>query len=116
MAFDGEHHARRKLVRRLMAAPAVRLKPASRTISASGKYFFYPAATLVGTGTVGVSIGQSSGTTFGSLYTTAGTWGGTLAAPALVKAGNGDEHHHAVRRLQRRRPQVGHDQPVLGGR
>jgi len=60
---------------------------ASRTISASGKYFFYPAATLVGTGTVGVSIGQSSGTTFGSLYTTAGTWGGTLAAPVLVKAG-----------------------------
>ena len=60
---------------------------AARTISASGKYFFYPAATLIGTGTVGVSIGQSSGTTFGSLYTTAGTWGGTLAAPKLVKAG-----------------------------
>jgi hypothetical protein len=60
---------------------------ASRTISASGKYFFYPAATLVGTGTVGVSIGRSSSTTFGSLYTTAGTWGGTLAAPKLVKAG-----------------------------
>jgi hypothetical protein len=60
---------------------------AARTISGSGKYFFYPAATLVGTGTVGVSIGRSSGTTFGGLFTTAGTWGGTLAAPVLVKAG-----------------------------
>src|SRR5262249_14517372 len=60
---------------------------ASRTISASGKYFFYPAAALVGPGTVGVSIGRSSSTTFGSLFTTAGTWGGTLAAPVLVKAG-----------------------------
>ncbi len=59
----------------------------SRTISAAGTYYFYPAATLVGTGTVGVSIGRSSSTTFGSLYTTAGTWGGTLAAPALVRAG-----------------------------
>jgi hypothetical protein len=60
---------------------------AARTISASGKYFFYPAATFEGSGNVGVSIGRSSSTTFGSLYTTAGTWGGTLAAPVLVKAG-----------------------------
>jgi len=41
----------------------------------------------VGTSTVGVSVGRSSSTTFGSLYTTAGTWGGALAAPVLVKAG-----------------------------
>jgi hypothetical protein len=60
---------------------------AARTISGSGKYFFYPAATLVGTGTVGVSIGRSSSTTFGGLFTTAGTWGGTLATPVQVKAG-----------------------------
>ena len=60
----------------------------SLTIAKSGAYFFYPAATFVGTTTnVGVSIGRSSSTTFGSLYTTAGTWGGTLAAPVLVKAG-----------------------------
>jgi hypothetical protein len=58
-----------------------------RTIAAAGTYFFYPAATLVGPGTVGVSIGRSSSTTFGSLYTTAGTWGGTLAAPVQVQAG-----------------------------
>jgi hypothetical protein len=60
---------------------------ASRTISKAKTYFFYPAATLVGAGEVCVSIGRSSSTTFGSLLTTAGTWGGTLAAPALVKAG-----------------------------
>jgi hypothetical protein len=60
---------------------------ASRTISKSGTYYFYPAATFVGTTTVGVSVGRSSSTTFGSLYTTAGTWGGTLAAPVRVKAG-----------------------------
>jgi len=60
---------------------------ASRTIAAAGAYFFYPAATFVGTTKVGVSIGRSSSTTFGSLYTTAGTWGGTLAAPVLVQAG-----------------------------
>ena len=60
---------------------------ASRTISASGTYYFYPAATFAGTSNVGVSIGRSSSTTFGSLYTTAGTWGGALAAPKLVKAG-----------------------------
>jgi hypothetical protein len=60
---------------------------ASRTISASGTYYFYPAATFEGNGDVGVSIGRSSSTTFGSLYTTAGTWGGTLAAPKLVQAG-----------------------------
>jgi len=60
---------------------------ASRTISASGTYYFYPAATFAGTSNVGVSIGRSSSTTFGSLYTTAGSWGGTLAAPKLVKAG-----------------------------
>ena len=59
----------------------------SLTISASGNYYFYPAATFEGNGDVGVSIGRSSSTTFGSLYTTAGTWGGTLAAPVLVKAG-----------------------------
>jgi hypothetical protein len=59
----------------------------SLTISSSGTYFFYPAATFVGTTKVGVSIGRSSSTTFGSLYTTAGTWGGTLAAPVLVQAG-----------------------------
>ena len=60
---------------------------ASRTIAKAKTYFFYPAATFVGTSKVGVSIGQSSSTTFGSLYTTAGTWGGTLAAPVLVEAG-----------------------------
>ena len=60
---------------------------ASLTIAASGTSFFYPAATFVGTSTVGVSVGRSSSTTFGSLYTTAGTWGGALAAPALVQAG-----------------------------
>jgi hypothetical protein len=60
---------------------------ASRTIAKAKTYFFYPAATFVGTSNVGVSIGRSSSTTFGSLYTTAGTWGGTLAAPVLVKAG-----------------------------
>lgn len=59
----------------------------SLTISKAGTYFVYPAATFVGTTGVGVSIGRSSSTTFGSLYTTAGTWGGTLAAPVLVKAG-----------------------------
>ena len=59
----------------------------ARTISAAGTYFFYPAATFEGSGNVGVSIGRSSSTTFGSLYTTAGTWGGTLAAPVLVQAG-----------------------------
>ena len=57
------------------------------TISAAKTYFFYPAATFEGSGNVGVSIGRSSSTTFGSLYTTAGTWGGTLAAPVLVQAG-----------------------------
>jgi hypothetical protein len=60
---------------------------ASLTIAAAGTYFFYPAATFVGTGTVGVSIGRSSSTAFGSLYATAGTWGAALAAPVLVKAG-----------------------------
>ena len=61
---------------------------ASRTISASGTDYFYPAATFVGTSNVGVSIGRSSSTTFGSLYTTAGTFGGTSrGAEALVKAG-----------------------------
>ena len=60
---------------------------ASLTIAAAGTYYFYPAATFAGTSNVGVSIGRSSSTTFGSLYTTAGTWGGALAAPALVKAG-----------------------------
>jgi hypothetical protein len=60
---------------------------ASRTISASGAYYFYPAATFAGTNNVGVSIGRSSSTTFGSLYTTAGAWGAALAAPKLVKAG-----------------------------
>jgi hypothetical protein len=61
---------------------------ASRTISKAGAYYFYPAATFVGTsGTVGVSVGRSSSTAFGSLYTTAGTWGGTLASPKQVKAG-----------------------------
>jgi hypothetical protein len=60
---------------------------ASLTIAATGTYYFYPAATFVGTSNVGVSIGRSSSTTFGSLYTTAGTWGGALAAPALVQAG-----------------------------
>jgi hypothetical protein len=59
----------------------------ARTISAAGTYYFYPAATFEGSGNVGVSIGRSSSTTFGSLYTTAGTWGGTLAAPVLVQAG-----------------------------
>jgi hypothetical protein len=60
---------------------------ASRTIAKAKTYFFYPAATLIGSGTVCVSIGRSSSTTFGSLLTTAGTWGGALAALALVQAG-----------------------------
>jgi hypothetical protein len=60
---------------------------ASRTIAKAGTYFFYPAATFAGISTVGVSIGRSSSTTFGSLYTTAGTWGGALAAPVRVQAG-----------------------------
>jgi hypothetical protein len=60
---------------------------ASRTISKAKTYFFYPAATFAGTSTVGVSVGRSSSTTFGSLFTTAGTWGGALAAPVQVKAG-----------------------------
>lgn len=60
---------------------------ASLTIAAAGTYFFYPAATFAGTSTVGVSVGKSSSTTFGSLYTTAGAWGGALAAPVLVQAG-----------------------------
>lgn len=60
---------------------------ASRTIAKAGAYFFYPAATFLGTSTVGVSVGRSSSTTFGSLYTTAGKWGGTLTAPVQVKAG-----------------------------
>jgi hypothetical protein len=60
---------------------------ASRTIAKAGAYIFYPAATFVGTSTVGVSVGRSSSTTFGSLYTTAGTWGAALAAPVQVKAG-----------------------------
>jgi hypothetical protein len=59
----------------------------SLTISSAGTYFFYPAATFVGTTEVGVSIGRSSSTAFGSLFTTAGTWGGALAAPVPVKAG-----------------------------
>jgi len=59
----------------------------SLTIASAGSYFFYPAATFVGTTEVGVSIGRSSSTEFGSLYTTAGTFGGALAAPVLVKAG-----------------------------
>jgi len=60
---------------------------ASRTISKAGAYFFYPAATFVGTGTVGVSVGRSSSTAFGALYTTAGAWGGALAAPVQVQRG-----------------------------
>jgi len=60
---------------------------ASLTIAAVGTYFFYPAATFEGNTDVGVSIGRSSSTAFGSLYTTAGTWGGALAAPVLVQAG-----------------------------
>jgi hypothetical protein len=59
----------------------------SLTIAKANTYFFYPAATFVGTTEVGVAIGRSSSTTFGSLYTTAGTWGGGLAAPVRVKAG-----------------------------
>jgi len=59
----------------------------SLTISAVGKYFIYPAATILGTNTVAVSIGQSSSSTFGSLYTTAGTWGLALAGPVQVQAG-----------------------------
>ena len=59
----------------------------SRTISKAGAYFFYPAATFVGTSTVGVSVGRSSSTAFGALYTTAGAWGGALAAPVQVKRG-----------------------------
>ena len=59
----------------------------SLTIAGAGTYYFYPAATFVGTTNVGVSIGRSSSTTFGSLYTSAGTWAGTLAAPVLIKAG-----------------------------
>ena len=59
----------------------------SLTIAGAGTYYFYPAATFVGTANVGVSIGRSSSTTFGSLYTSAGTWAGTLAAPVLIKAG-----------------------------
>src|SRR5260370_29661082 len=60
---------------------------ASLTISAVGTYYFYPAATFEGNTDVGVSIGRSSSTSFGSLYTTAGAWGGALAAPVLVQAG-----------------------------
>jgi len=60
---------------------------ASRTIAKAKTYFFYPAATLIGNGTVCVAIGRSSSTTFGSLLTTAGTFGGALGALALVKAG-----------------------------
>src|SRR5260370_1845035 len=59
----------------------------SLTISAVGTYYFYPAATFEGNTDVGVSVGRSSSTTFGSLYTTAGTWGGALATPVLVQAG-----------------------------
>jgi hypothetical protein len=59
----------------------------SLTIAKAGTYYFYPAATFVGTANVGVSIGRSSSTAFGTLYTTAGTWAGTLAAPVLIKAG-----------------------------
>ena len=59
----------------------------SRTISKSGTYYFYPSATLIGSGTVVMAVGRSSSTTFGSLYTTAGTWGGALATPVRVKAG-----------------------------
>jgi hypothetical protein len=51
---------------------------ASLTIAAAKTYYFYPAATFVGTSDVGVSVG---------LYTTAGAWGGALAAPVLVQAG-----------------------------
>src|SRR5260370_24102510 len=60
---------------------------ASLTISAVGTYYFYPAATFEGNTDVGVSVGRSSSTTFGSLYTTAGTCGGALATPGLVQAG-----------------------------
>jgi len=59
----------------------------ARTIAKAGTYFFYPGATFAGTSTVGVSVGRSSSTTFGSLFTTAGTWGGALAAPVQVQAG-----------------------------
>ena len=59
----------------------------SLTISAAKTYYFYPAATFVGTSDVGVSIGRSSSTAFGSLYTTAGTWGKALAASVRVRAG-----------------------------
>jgi hypothetical protein len=60
----------------------------SVTIAHANTYFFYPAATFIGTGTVAVSIGRSTSTTFGSLYTTAGTWGANMAGPLHLKAGN----------------------------
>jgi hypothetical protein len=66
------------------AAPALKK---SLTISAVGTYFIYPAATVLGTNTVAVSIGQSTSSTFGSLFTTAGKWGQALASPVQVKAG-----------------------------
>jgi hypothetical protein len=59
----------------------------SVTIAHANTYFYYPAATFIGTATVGVAIGRSSPTTFGSLYTTAGTWGANLAGPLHLKAG-----------------------------
>jgi hypothetical protein len=59
----------------------------SLTIAKANMYYFYPAATFVGTTTVSVAIGRSSPTTFGSLFTTAGTWGAGLAGPVRVKAG-----------------------------
>ena len=55
------------------------------TISASGTYYFYPAATFAGKN-VGVAVG-SSGPTLPSLNATAGPWGQALAAPAVVAAG-----------------------------
>jgi hypothetical protein len=56
------------------------------TISASGTYYFYPAATFVGK-SVGVSMGSSSGTTLPSLKATAGPWNQAPAAPVVVAAG-----------------------------
>jgi hypothetical protein len=89
---------------------------ASRTISASGKYFFYPAATLVGDRhgrrvdrpVLGHDVRQP-------LHHSRDV-GRDPGRTGAGQGRHGDQHHHAIRRLQRRRPQVGHDQPVLGGR
>lgn len=58
----------------------------SLTISATGAYYFYPAATFVGTN-VGVSVGSSSSTVFPGLDATAGPWGQAFAAPVVVASG-----------------------------